>query len=205
MKSHLKVKVHSLSHEMRYIRRQENKWKERAKAARQRKRAFEASDTHKDGLSEAIVRGRDRHIAYAEGNFWSLRTHRTGMKVDARNSHLAYGCMRGMPYSRMEHLCYGVYKGQGAREPQWSRIEAMVQRFSKDEPNPQDFMQRFAQWLESAKLWYEGNESRIPAARDKRNADAYARLNNTEYQAERKKHSQQAEEHGRMVHNAAYT
>lgn len=195
MKSHLRVKVHSLSHEMRYIRRQENKWKERAKHARQRAKSHPS----------AVDEGEARRLAYFEGNFWSLRNHRTGMKTDARNSHLAYGCMRGMPYSRMEQLCYGVYKGHGVKEPQWGKIEAMVQRFSKDEPNPQEFMQRFAQWLEEAKAWYEGNESRIPAARDKRNADAYARLNDTEYQEHRKKHSQQAEEHGRMVHNAAYT
>lgn len=196
MKSHLRVKVHSLSHEMRYIRRQENKWKRRANFARQRSRI--ASDPEVKAKANISM-------AYAEANFWSNRGHRVGMKVDARNAHLAYGCLRGMPYSRMEQLCYGVFKGYGVTEPQWSRIEFLVERFSKDEPNPQEFMQRFAQWLEEAKAYFEGNKQRIPPLVLQRAIDRDKRLNDTEYQAERKKHSQQAEEHGRMVHNAAYT
>lgn len=185
MKSHLKVKVYSLSHEMRYIRRQENKWKRRAKFARQKKNDISQS--------------------YAENNFWTLREHRDDMKLDARVAHLTYGFMRGVPYSKMEHICYGVFKGYGSSEPRWDFIEAMMVRFSKDEPNQQDIAQRFAEWIEAAKAWYEGNESRIPAARDKRNTDRYARLNDPVWQAERKKHNQQAEKHGRMLHNAAYT
>lgn len=141
MKSHLQVKVVSMSAEMTYIRKQELRWKNRARIARQR---------HKESS-----------LAYAENNFWSQRFHREDLKIEARISHLAYGCMKGVPYSAMENICYGVYKGHGSTEPAWSRIEAMVERFSKDEPSPQHYMQRYAEWLVDAKKWYDGNIDRI--------------------------------------------
>lgn len=185
MKSHLKVKVYSLSHEMRYIRRLENKWKRRAKFARQKKN--------------------DVSQSYSENNFWTLREHRDDMKLDARVAHLTYGFMRGVPYSKMEQLCYGIYKGYGSSEPRWDFIEAMMVRFSKDEPNQQDIAQRFAEWIEAAKAWYETNKERIPLVLAMRKAGRAAMLNDPVRQAERKKHNEQAEKHGRMVHNASYT
>jgi|SRR5882724_1281901 len=142
MRSHLKVKVFTLAAEMTYIRRQEEKWKTHAKFARQKQ-------------NKAIS------LAYAERAFWSHRDHRYALKEDARSSHLAYGCMRGIPYSKMENLCYGPLKGYGSSEPNWKHIETMVEKFSKDEDSPQLFMQAFAEWLEAAKVWYEGNPERI--------------------------------------------
>lgn len=141
MRSHLKVKVVSLSAEMTYIRRQEEKWKSRARYAREKQK--------------------QESLQYAEKNFWSHRWHREQLKCDARIAHLAYGCMRNMPYSRMEHICYG--RGMGGYEPDWKGIEATVERFSKDEDKPQDLMQRFAEWLADAKKWHEGNPERIEA------------------------------------------
>jgi hypothetical protein len=79
MKSHLKVKVVSLSAEMTYIRRQEEKWKTRARLARV-----------------------DSHVKYGEDNFWSLRRHRWDLKVHSRITHLAYGFMKGVPYSNRD-------------------------------------------------------------------------------------------------------
>jgi hypothetical protein len=139
MKSHLKVKVFSLSAEMTYIRRQEEKWKTRARRAREK--------------------GRDD--AYAFSNFWSQRAHRAHLKQDARSTHLAYGFLRGQSYDCMEQICYGPLKGFGSSEPNWSHIEAMVEKFTKDEPAPQDTMQKFAEWLADAKVWYEANPKRI--------------------------------------------
>src|SRR5579872_2727646 len=125
MKSHLKVKVFSLSAEMTYIRRQEEKWKSRARYAR-RKQA-------------------ERSIKYAEANFWSNHWHRYELKSEARTAHLAYGCMRGIPYSKMEVLCYGPIKGYGSSEPDWQAVERTVERFSKDEPDTQGIMQKFSE------------------------------------------------------------
>lgn len=141
MRLHLKVKVFSLSAEMTYIRRQEEKWKTRARWARAKQKSTS--------------------LAYAENNFWSHHWHRLGLKTEARNTHLAYGYMKGHSYATMEHMCYGPLKGYGSSEPDWAAIEAMVERFSKDETTPQDIMQKFAEWLSEAKAWYEGNPKRI--------------------------------------------
>ena len=169
MKSHLKVKVFSLSSEMTYIRRQEEKWKTRARIARQRQKPMSQG--------------------YAEANFWSHRWHRVDLKKEARTTHLAYGCMKGISYARMEPLCYGVFKGYGTTEPDWKAIEAMVERFSKDETNPQNFMQAFSEWLADAQKWYEGNELRIPAVLADRAAEHARQANDPAYQqAELERH-----------------
>lgn len=148
MRSHLKVKVFTLAAEMTYIRRQEEKWKNKARFARARQKAML---TEKGMLSQS----------YAENAFWSHRLHRYGLKEDARSTHLAYGCMRGIPYEKMENLCYGPLKGYGSSEPDWKSIESMIERFSKDETSPQLFMQSYSEWLEAAKVWYDGNPERI--------------------------------------------
>jgi hypothetical protein len=148
MKSHLKVKVFSLCSEMTYIRRQELKWKEKARVAR-----LKAKE------------GKKSNPEYCEQNFWSQRYHRYDLKKAARITHLAYGAMKGIPYSSMETICYGVLKGYGSSEPNWGDIQATVERFSKDEPNTQEIMQRLSEWLHDAKLWYDGNENRIEYTR----------------------------------------
>ncbi len=185
MKSHLKVKVHSMSAEMTYIRRQEEKWKNEARYARIRQ---------KEHASEKALAS----IKYAEDNFWSHRWHREDMKYEARTAHLAHGCIKGIPYSKMEQLCYGVFKGYGTTEPDWGRMEAMILRFTVDEPNPQDYIQRFGQWLADAKVWYEGNKKRIPAAADVRAARHLALRNDPEFQALKAARSALAEGIGRV-------
>ena len=141
MKSHLQVKVFTLMQEMTYIRRKEDKWKTRARIARKNQK--------------------ETTTQYAERNFWSHRLHRQGLKTEARNTHLAYGALRGAPYRIMEVMCYGPLKGYGSSEPDWKSIESMVERFSKDEDDPQGTMQRFGEWLADAKIWYEENPDRI--------------------------------------------
>jgi len=71
--------------------------------------------------------------------------------------------MRGVAYSQMEVMCYGPLKGYNVSEPDWKSIESMVERFSKDETSPQLFMQSYSEWVEAAKVWYEGNTERIKA------------------------------------------
>jgi hypothetical protein len=154
MKSHLKVKVVSLTSEMTYIRKQEIRWKKKARIARQRLKVL--SDPEVNGLN-------NERLKYAVLNFVTLTRHRYVLKEDARITHLAYGFLRGAPYSAMEVICYGVLAGYGSTEPNWKAIEGTVERFSKDEIDPQGTMQRFAEWLADAKVWYEGNKERIPA------------------------------------------
>lgn len=160
MKSHLKVKVFALSAEMTYIRRQEAKWKNRARYARLK------------GKSDA----------YQHQALCSHQAHRYELKTEARNSHLAYGYLKGRPYQQMEQICYGQLKGFGSSEPDWKAIESMVERFTKDETTPQDVMQKFAEWLADAKAWYEGNKDRIKVANEQRQMQAKANAADPEYQ-----------------------
>lgn len=173
MKSHLKVKVFALAAEMTYIRRQEEKWKTRAKYNRQRQKVLSDPTKIKKAVSS---------LSYAERAFWSHRDHRDSLKTDARSSHLAYGCLRGVPYSRMEGMCYGPLKGYGSSEPDWKHIESMVEKFSKDEDSPQLFMQSFSEWLEAAKVWYEANPERIKNWQAQRKLDYQAKLADPVYQ-----------------------
>ena len=188
MKSHLKVKVYSLSAEMAYIHRQEEKWKQKAKWARIRQKA-QADEKNL------------KAIAYCETNFQTLRDHRNSMRPDARHTHLTYGFMRNVPYSKMEFICYGVLKGYGSSEPNWERIEQMVARFSGDETVP-NVMQKFSEWLDNAKKWYEGNEARI---KDFHNTQAIIRealKRDAAYQAEKKRRSATLEALGRALPKA---
>src|SRR5258708_389257 len=177
MRSHLKVKVFTLAAEMTYIRRQEEKWKNKARYARQRQHATADLTAQAKAISSQ---------AYAENAFWSHRDHRYDLKTDARSTHLAYGCMRGVPYAQMEVMCYGALKGYGSSEPDWKSIESMVERFSNDETTPQDFMQSHAQWLEAAKVWFDGNPERIKAWQEARTQLHQARLADPKYQEYRR-------------------
>ncbi len=171
MKSHLQNKVYTLAAEMTHIRRKEDKWKNKARWARQKMKGLDPCPT------ELLP-----PLRYAEDNFWSLRIHRMELKPDARWTHLAWGAMRNVPYAKMEPICYGVFKGYGVRKPDWDRIQAMVAKFGGDEPNMQEIMQRFAEWLADAKVWYEGNKLRIPALIADRAADKVQKANDPVYQ-----------------------
>jgi hypothetical protein len=186
MRSHLKVKVRSFMAEMHGIHRDEIKWKAKAKAARQREK--QQADTKTAGA-----------IQYCENNFWSLRWHRAGMKSEARWSHLAYGFFRGRAYQQMENICYGEvegYKGYNREAPNWGRIEEIITKFSKDEPNMQDIMQRFGAWRAAAVTWYEGNEQRIPAFKAANDVARNQRIADPAYQAQRQERNRKARESG---------
>lgn len=184
MKSHLKTKVYTLAAEMQHIHRNEIKWKAKAKAAR--------------------ARHRHHAIDYCESNFWSLRWHRVGLKSEARWSHLAYGFMRGRSYQQMEYISYGGIKGFNRAVPNWERIEEIVTKFSKDEPNHGDVMQRFGAWLAEARVWFDGNESRI---RDRILMDAALRIKlaaDENYQKERATKRAEVERIGRGNYAASF-
>jgi hypothetical protein len=110
--------------------------------------------------------------------------------------------MKGIAYARMEPLCYGVFKGYGTTEPDWKAIEAMVERFSKDETNPQNFMQAFSEWLADAQKWYEGNELRIPAVIADRMAERARLAVDPDVQFDKAVRKEQAEKLGRAAAKA---
>ena len=152
MKSHLKVKIFSLTTEMTYIRRQEEKWKTKARINRQ-KLAKLTEIKERDKANQSVM--------YCESNFWSQYWHRLDLKYQARHAHLAYGCIKGTPYYKMETICYGPLKGYGGYEPKWEDVSNMIERFAKDEPNQQEINQKAAEWITDAKSWYNGNKGRI--------------------------------------------
>jgi hypothetical protein len=104
MKSHLQVKIWSLAQESKYIRTKEQKWLEKARAAR----------------------AKEKSATFAEVNYSSLHWHRKGLSSIARHSQLAYGFLRGVPYAVIEQLAY--------TEPNWEKIQEEAMRFSKDDP-----------------------------------------------------------------------
>lgn len=183
MQSHLKVKVYTLAAEMSFIHRQEIKWKARAKAARQRQKQHAEEKTANS-------------ILYAEKNFWSHRLHRLDLKSDARTNHLAYGFLKGRTYQEMEYISYGGIKGYNKEEPDWARIEEMVQRFTKDETDPGGIMQRFGEWRSAATAWFEGNPDRIKVAKAEREAIYQFQLGDAAYQKARAERNALAREIG---------
>jgi hypothetical protein len=184
MKCHLQVKVATLAAEMSYIHRKEIKWKERARHAR-------------------LKADRDKTL-YAEEAFWSMRYHRKDLKSEARWSHLAYGFMRGRSYPEMEFISYGGIKGYNREVPNWERIEEIVVKFSKDEPDPGGIMQKFGEWLAAAKVWFDANPQRIEDAKKERGALAARRRNDPAHQAALKTTREEAEKFGRMEHAAGW-
>lgn len=187
MRSHLKVKVFSLAAEMSFIRRQELKWKDKARAARQREK-INSNPEIKERAAGAVT--------YCENNFWSQRNHRDHMKADARWSHLAYGFMKGRSYSQMEYICYGDVKGFGSTAPNWGRIEEIVAKFSQDEPELPAIMQKFSEWKADALVWYDDNPSRITRVNLARETIRAGIANNAEYQAARKADHENAKAYG---------
>lgn len=183
MKSHLKVKVFSLSAEMTFIHRQELKWKEKARAARQRQK--------------------EQAVKYCEDNFWSHRWHRQDLKTEARTAHLAYGAMRNVPYWKMEYISLSALRGYNREAPNWEAIVSTIERFSKDEPNRADIMQRFSEWLADAKTWYDGNEKRIPEYWEEMKRLKEARQNDPEHQFERQKKASAARRRAASVEYGA--
>lgn len=53
---------------------------------------------------------------------WDLNHHRTShVRPYIRENHLAYGFLKGIPYSRMENRCHEA--------PDWDEVEKLVRRF----------------------------------------------------------------------------
>jgi len=71
----------------------------------------------------------------------SLYRHRKDVvQPEARATYLAFGFLRGMPYSSIEQKRY--------TDPDWAKIETMVNRYG--EGDSRDRLQRFASWKDSA-------------------------------------------------------
>lgn len=105
----LRVKIKNLAQEAALIRVEEN----RALA-----RPLRDSKNPKKRAKAPIVRDFSRYLRHKQ--------HRVGTVGSvARVNQLAYGCLRGMPYARIESYTRD--------EPSWREIEKVVLRFAFDE------------------------------------------------------------------------
>lgn len=92
----------------------------------------------------------------------SLLTHRTKHLRDiARTNLLAYGCVRGIPYKKIE--------GKTATEPDWDDIKSIVDRFGvvwdHVRESYDDYMKRKKQHEEVVAAWFvEAKEGLLLAA-----------------------------------------
>lgn len=122
MRVYLKVKLVNLADEARTIRRLE---RARKKAARY------AKEKNLPWYNQACT------------EFWGLKEHRIGIvRREARDSHLAYGFLKGTPYERMEAKCY--------TQPNWDNAKAIAARFCPpDEKSGFDY--RWQCWREKKK------------------------------------------------------
>lgn len=120
----LRVKIKNLAQEAGLIRVEEN----RALA-----RPLRDSKNPKKRAKAPLVRDFERYLRH--------KHHRTGtVAYAARTNQLAYGCLRGMPYARIESYTQ--------EEPAWGEIEKIVVRFA------------FGEWTLSAVAAYREQRER---------------------------------------------
>ncbi len=127
MKTYLKVKIKHLGAEARIIKAEKEKWLK--KAARGR----------------ANVAKRDGNPPNAPSNMAiALHEHRVNcVRKECRDSHLAYGFIRGWHYAQIEARRY--------TDPDWINVFAIIQRFY----NPiyginMSLEDRFKEWKDAA-------------------------------------------------------
>jgi len=126
----MKIKLKNLSDESRTIRTEETKLKRQL----EKQKAYIAqNNVSPEKLEKWQQQARARLNAYK-----SLQDHRkTIVRSAARSTHLAYGFLRGTPYTHMENP-------QTRTTPNWSAIEKMIRKYSTDDSRVT--MQRFAEW-----------------------------------------------------------
>ena len=135
----LKIKIQSLVAEARLIRDEEQRLKKRAQRGRERL-AKAKLDGNTERGEQIIAR-----LLNDDGVRVSLHGHRTrDIRHEARSAHLAYGMIRGVPYSAMEPF--------SITDPNWKRVEELVRKFSPTVRAGDNFME-FAIWARDAKMW----------------------------------------------------
>ena len=150
MKAYLKIKIKSLAAEATMIHREERKHNPGHRARVRARRLLEGkTKIDHPGTLASMDFHRSRAFRLLKNPpteadmkaFWGLRHHRMwDVRSESRSSHVAYGFLRGLPYSRIE--------ANTKSEPDWSRVEALVKKYGEDDPR--DRMQRFSEWKEAA-------------------------------------------------------
>lgn len=88
---------------------------------------------------------------------WHLQNHRkTVVRQAARANLLAYACLRGMHYGRVEPRVGDEFRFLWNRAQIWKRVEKTVLTFGGDEA-------LFKEWMADANDYIDGQEDRIAA------------------------------------------
>ncbi len=127
MKTYLKVKIKHLGAEARIIKAEKEKWLRKAAKGR------------------ANVAKRQGNPPNTPSNMANaLHEHRVNcVRKECRDSHLAYGFLRGMRYEQVEARRY--------TDPDWINVFAIIQRFYKAIYGiNMPLEDRFKEWKDSA-------------------------------------------------------
>jgi len=126
MKTYLKVKLKYLAEESRIIKDEKERWLRKAAIGRQK-----ALETDRKNPARAWM-------------FQALHEHRVKvLRPEARDSNLAYGFLRGHPYSRIESLRY--------TDPNWENVYEIITRFhSYRYKTNVELNERFEEWKNAA-------------------------------------------------------
>lgn len=88
---------------------------------------------------------------------WHLQNHRkTVVRQAARANLLAYACLRGMHYGRVEAKAGDEFKHRWNRAEVWRRVEKTVLTFGGDK-------EQFKEWAAEADAYIDGQEHRAAA------------------------------------------
>jgi len=88
---------------------------------------------------------------------WGLQNHRkTAVRSAARANLLAYACLRGMPYGRVESKADLAEIDRRFRAYFWKRIEKIALTFGAEE-------EQIALWVADADDYLDGQEQRQAA------------------------------------------
>jgi hypothetical protein len=124
--TYLKVKQKHIGTEKNIIRHQELKWKEKARAAKERAAAEEAK-------KEKLLTVRDHYLNRVHG----LYDHRINIvRPEARATNIAYGYLRGHSYSEVENnviennFRLAGFSPSYAKKKLWNRVFKIVSDFS---------------------------------------------------------------------------
>lgn len=159
----LKIKLKSLAAEAKIIRREENKLRnaeDRLKAIefltstppahstaerialRSQRALARLKIMNRTDLTEAQKARVAKRLEVSHRRQDLVSHRKVVVGVEARHSYLAYAFLRGVPLKTVEAKSYV--------KPEWSRVEKMVKRFSKDFANDQEIKQKLEEWIQSA-------------------------------------------------------
>lgn len=141
MRVYLKIKIKSLAFEAADIHREEREQNPGARGRIRARRALARLNDLTDGQRKRLERRLVAPNVNRMAAFWGLRDHRQNVvRPEARATLIAYGFMRGLPYSRIE--------ASSRTSPNWKRVEELVKKYGEGHIN--DRMSAFQAWRDAA-------------------------------------------------------